>query len=95
MKGQAPSRPTLSISNPSVFLRSQVEEDSNHELDWLWTAQQVTAVQEIYYCLERALYINPNNRDTQRTLSKLMVQRANKVEPQPVHQQALTQPSSH
>lgn len=74
MKGQMYTRPSLSLNNPSPFLRDIVREDSNHEMEWLWAANQVTAVQETRYCLERALYINPNNRDTQRALSKLAAQ---------------------
>jgi len=75
MKDQMHVRPSLSVSNPSTFLRDVVREDSNHELDWLWAANQVTAAEESRYCLERALYINPDNRDTQRALSKLMTRR--------------------
>jgi hypothetical protein len=70
------SRPSLTVSNPSSLLCDMVREDSNYELDWLWAAEQVTAADEIRYCLERALYINPDNQDAQRILSKLSAHRA-------------------
>ena len=35
MKNQTYNRPTLSISNISVFLRDQVHKDADHELDQL------------------------------------------------------------
>lgn len=67
-------RPVLSISNPSPFLRDRISEDSNYELDWLWSAKQVSVIEEVCYCLERALYINPDNIETQRFLRKLSPQ---------------------
>ena len=70
------NRPVLTVSNPSAFLRDQLREDSNYELDWLWATSQVTAAEEIRYCLERVLYINPDNQDAQRILSKLSAHRA-------------------
>lgn len=69
-KQPLPTRPILTMSNPSAFLREQIQDDSNRELDWLWAASQVTQPEEIRYCLERALYINPMNRDTHYALSK-------------------------
>lgn len=76
MKTQTHVRPSLAIGNPSSFLREQIHEDSNHELDWLWAAGQVTDVEEIRYCLERALYINPNSGDTRRALANLAQKQA-------------------
>ena len=77
LRNQQPAtRPALTTSSPSPFLREQLREDSNRELDWLWAASQVMDVQEIRYCLERALYINPKNRDTQHALSQLAARRA-------------------
>jgi len=95
MKAQTLNRPSLSISNIGPFLRDQMCEDSNRELDWLWAAEQVIAVEEIRYCLERALYINPDNGDTRRALSKLVVQPANTGAVQRVNSKGLTQPSHH
>jgi hypothetical protein len=88
------SRPVLTVSNPSVLLRDQLREDSNHERDWLWTASQVTAAEEIRYCLERVLYINPDNQDAQRILSKLSAQRAADETVQ-VNRQGFAQASDH
>lgn len=94
MKGQTHIRPSLSMSNPSTFLRDMVGEDSNHELDWLWAAGQVTAAEEIRYCLERALYVNPNNRDTQRALSKFVARPVTTNESQWVNDPSLAQLNS-
>lgn len=69
------TRPALSMSIPSNFLRQQIQEDWNRERDWLWAASQVTHSEEIHYCLERALYMNPKNRDTRYSLSRLVPHR--------------------
>ena len=82
-RGYAPSprnpqpitRPALTTSSPSAFLREQIQEDSNRERDWLWAASQVTHPEEIRYCLERVLYINPKNHDTRYALSKWVAHR--------------------
>jgi hypothetical protein len=66
----------FSISKPSAFLCECMKEDSNFEIEWLWAASQVSLPEEIRYCLERALYINPKNRQTQEKLFKLLTQRA-------------------
>src|SRR4051812_6696245 len=94
MKGQIHNRPSLTTSNLSAFLRDQVREDSNRELDWLWAAKQVTTAEEIRYCMERALYINPNNRQTQRALAKLQIQPANASTAQHINSKGLTQTSN-
>jgi hypothetical protein len=39
---QVPARPPLTVSNPSSFLRDRIQEDSNHLMEWLWAASQVT-----------------------------------------------------
>jgi hypothetical protein len=72
---QPMTRPSLTVSNPTPFLRDRIQEDSNYEMEWLWAASQVTVPEEIRYCLERVLYINPNNRDTQYALSILVARR--------------------
>jgi hypothetical protein len=89
------SRPTLKVSDPSPLLREQLGEDSNCELDWLWAADQVTAAEEIRYCLERALYINPDNHKTQRALSDLVVQYAAFNETRVVNRRRLTHVSNN
>src|SRR5215213_169639 len=50
---QPRTRPSLTLSNPSAFLREQIQEDFNYEMAWLWAASKVTAPKEIRYCLER------------------------------------------
>jgi hypothetical protein len=89
------SRPVLLVLNPSLFLRNQLREDSNCEQDWLWAAGQVTVADEIRYCLERPLYINPDNRETQRTLFKLIPYRAASHETLTVNPHDSTQVSDH
>ena len=93
MKTQPLNRPVFTISTPSPFLRDQIHEDSNCELDWLWSAEQVIALEEIRYCLERALYINPKNHDTQRTLWKLP-RRTATSEAQQIERSSRVQPSN-
>jgi len=67
-------RPVLTVSSPSPFLRERIQEASNYEMEWLWAASKVTAPEEIRYCLERVLYINPANWDARHALSRLVVQ---------------------
>jgi hypothetical protein len=55
----------------SAFLAERIRENSNLEIEWRWAAVQVTNINERRYCLERALFINPNNLETRRDLSKL------------------------
>ncbi|MBZ0299250.1 MAG: hypothetical protein K8J31_05910 [Anaerolineae bacterium] len=69
------TRPVLTVSSPSQFLRERIQEDSNYEMEWMWAAGHVTAPEEIRYCLERVLYINPLNADAQRALSGLTMRR--------------------
>lgn len=80
------TQPAFSVSNPSTFLRERLREDSNREMDWLWAASQLSAPEEIRYCLERALYINPDNLDIQNALSQLVARHAEINEAQPVNQ---------
>ena len=44
-------------SAADIFAQALID-DSNHELDWLWAASQLTDVIQRRYCLERALAIN-------------------------------------
>ena len=64
-----PQLPTIGVYSP-VFTTA-LQEDSNVETNWLWAATQVTHSAEYRYCLERALYINPDNDVTQQTLTML------------------------
>ena len=59
-----------SVSKPSEIFQQAVTENSNLEMDWLWFAQRVESEAERRYCLEKALYINPKNRDTARRLAR-------------------------
>ena len=95
MKTQSHSRPVLTSGNPSPFLRDQICGDSNYELDWLWSAEQVTVLEEIRYCLERALYINPNNHETERALWKLPQNRTATSESQQIEHPGRVQPFKH
>lgn len=63
--------PQNTISNPSAFFAERVRDNSNLEMEWLWAASEVTSPEEKRYCLLRALYINPDNRETQRALEVL------------------------
>ena len=57
-------------SAADVFAQTLID-DSNHELDWLWAASQLTDVVQRRYCLEQALAINPNSELARRELTKL------------------------
>lgn len=92
---QLRTRPSLTLSNPSPFLRDQFREDSTYELDWLWASSQVTIPEEIRYCLERALYINPDNPVTQRMLSQFIVRRTDTNKTVQVNEQDSAQVRSH
>jgi hypothetical protein len=88
------SRPVIISNNPSAFLRDRIREDSNYELDWLWSAKQVSEIEEICYCLERALYVNPDNTETQRALRKLSPRRLVRGEAHQLEQLRPIQPSN-
>ena len=89
-QGQHPHpRPSLIVSNPSPFLRDQIQQDSNYEIEWLWASSQVTQPDEIRYCLERVLYINPNNREVQHALSELVSPLAQANDPIRVNKQGV------
>jgi hypothetical protein len=60
-----------SYDNPSATLQQAINEDSNLEMDWLWFAEQVSDKAEARYCLNRALYINPNSRAAHAQLRAL------------------------
>jgi hypothetical protein len=64
------------VRNPGPMLQQAIIEDSNRLLDWLWYADQMTNAAERYYCLERALYINPNDGETLRGIAALRKQAA-------------------
>jgi len=53
-----------------VFIQA-LRDDSNQELDWLWTYVQVTGDVQRRYCLERALAINPKSEMALHELAQL------------------------
>lgn len=65
---------TWNIHHPSPLFLRALEEDSNRELEWLWYADNVTSDAERSYCWQRALYINPQNLQTQEKLFALQRQ---------------------
>jgi hypothetical protein len=68
-------RPVNTVLNPSPLFARCLKENSNLELDWLWAASEVTHEEERAYCLQRALYINPNSRPAWRGLEALQAPR--------------------
>jgi hypothetical protein len=65
------SKPLLPFTNPSSQLQAAIAEDSNRSLDWMWYADQMESVAERRYCLERARYIDPNDRQLLKALAAL------------------------
>lgn len=58
---------------PADVFAQALREDSNHEIDWLWTAAHLTDADQRRYCLERALAINPRNERARRDLARLTI----------------------
>jgi hypothetical protein len=61
-------QPENRIAQPSAVLAEMIRDGSNYEHEWLWAAQRVDDLQEKQYCLQRALYINPQSIDARRQL---------------------------
>jgi hypothetical protein len=59
------------IKNPSPLFQEAFREQSNREMEWLWYAEWVPNETERRYCLQRALYINPNSRAARKGLDVL------------------------
>jgi hypothetical protein len=73
--GTRPGKPDGGAANADcpgdeVFVQA-LRDDSNQELDWLWTYVQVTGEAQRRYCLERALAINPKSEMALRELAQL------------------------
>ena len=68
---QLTSFPTPPQTTPSPLFAQVLREGSNYELAWLWAATQLTRSDEVRYCLERALYINPRSRAARLGLREL------------------------
>jgi hypothetical protein len=63
-------RPPAGNCATDLFAETLID-DSNHELDWLWAASQLTDIFQRRYCLERALMINANSELARRELDQL------------------------
>ena len=57
--------------NSSSLIQQALQENSNHIMDWLWYAEEVTSDTERRYCFERALYIDPNNHQAIEGIKRL------------------------
>lgn len=53
------------------LLAQALRENWNHEQDWLWLSTMVTDEGARRYCLERALYINPQSEEAGEELARL------------------------
>jgi hypothetical protein len=67
----------------SSLMQQALQEDSNHIMDWLWYAEQVTSDTERRYCFERALYIDPNNHEAIVGLKRLDAKQKRQAQPAP------------
>src|SRR5437868_2391081 len=65
-------RATLGGDSTADLFAQALIDNSNHELDWLWAASQLTDVVQRRYCLERALAINANSELARRELRQLI-----------------------
>lgn len=71
MTTKRPTTAEYGIRNASATLTEMMNSDSNHELEWLWAAGEVTSTEEKLYALARTLYINPNNTEARRQYTLL------------------------
>jgi len=65
---QTPPLPPASGHSPEFA--EALRDASNLESDWFWLAARMERADERRYCLERALYINPQNEVAQRLLRR-------------------------
>ena len=68
---QHTSYPTAPQTNPSPLFAQVLREGSNYEIAWLWAATKLSRPEEVRYCLERALYINPHSQAARLGLQEL------------------------
>lgn len=52
----------------NALFQEAVQQNWNNEMEWLWLAELVTSDEQRITCLQHALHINPDNRNTQRQL---------------------------
>jgi len=57
--------------NGAQILTQLVKQDPANETAWLWLSVCVESTEQKRYCLNRALEINPNNRDARQALAQL------------------------
>jgi hypothetical protein len=69
-------RSIYGVTYPSETLRRALDEGSNLVMDWMWYAEQMESDAERRYCLERALYINPDYTHALTALEMLDDKRA-------------------
>lgn len=62
---------TATAARSAHLFAQALHEDSNHEFDWIWYADNIATSAHQRYCLRRALEINPNSEMARRALAKL------------------------
>jgi hypothetical protein len=71
--GQRDARPVLPpppyAGEAEEVFADALRDAPNLEMDWIWLACRVARETERRYCLERALYINPNSATARRMLA--------------------------
>lgn len=65
----------------SALIQQALQEGSNHVMDWLWYAEEVTSDAERRYCFERALYIDPNNHEAIAGIKRLDAKQKRPAQP--------------
>jgi hypothetical protein len=78
------NRPTAQISIASSIIQQALHEDSNRAMDWLWYAAHISNPAEKRYCIERALYIDPNNQQAIEQIEWLNAQQKRSAQKRPV-----------
>ena len=68
----------------SSLIQQALQEGSNHVLDWLWYAEEVTSDTERRYCFERALYIDPHNYEAIAGMKRLDAKQKRQAQAAPV-----------
>ena len=71
------------------LISKAVTENWNRESDWWWLAIQSTSIDQLHYCLERVLTINPGSLLAVRMLKRLNYQKATKTQVIAVIQESL------
>jgi hypothetical protein len=69
-------------------LSKAVIENWNRESDWWWLTTQVNTKEQLHYCLERILTINPSSLLAIRMIKRLNYEQATKTQVITVIQQS-------